>query len=197
MENGFWEWVAWGLGAYFVGGFPTGVVFTRNKFGIDVREMGSGNIGATNVTRTFGWTAGLAVFLVDYIKGLVPLLAIMKYFPDRPLLVPIVGTALVIGHCFSPYLRFRGGKGVATSVGCLSAVLPYAALIGGAVYVAALAIFRISAVGSLFGVVSVLTYIWLVPPPTTVLALVYGFSFIVLIRHHSNIRRLIWGKTSL
>jgi len=182
------------LGAYLLGGFPTGVVLTKRKYGLDVRDMGSGNIGATNVTRVFGWYAGLLVFVIDFLKGYLPLWAIQRFYsPENPWILTFAGLFLVLGHCFSPYLRFAGGKGVATSLGCLTFFMPYGALIGVAIYALALAITRISAVGSLSGMVAMWIYLFTVKAGASVTAFVILVSIIVIGRHHQNIRRLIKG----
>jgi len=178
--------------AYLVGSFPTGVVLTRRKYGLDVRDMGSGNIGATNVTRVFGWYAGALVFLIDFLKGWAPVAWIALRYPDAPWLRTAVGICLVLGHCFSAFLRLRGGKGVATSLGVLFAVLPWAAVAGGVAYVILLVATRISAVGSLGGMLAVLVFLAFHQPATAEGALILIISILVVSRHHSNIRRL-WG----
>jgi acyl phosphate:glycerol-3-phosphate acyltransferase len=178
------------LGAYLIGSYPTGVFLTRRKYGLDVRDMGSGNIGATNVTRVFGWYAGALTFLVDFMKGMVPLYFIKKYFPDKPWALAVVATFLVIGHCYSFYLGFRGGKGVATSLGCTVLIAPWCALASGISYVAFLVITKISAVGSLAGLLAAFIYILIERPPTHVVVLIMSCSLIVLWRHKENIRRL-------
>ena len=178
------------IAGYLVGGFPTGVVLTRRKYGIDVREMGSGNIGATNVTRVFGWYAGVLVLLIDFLKGFLPLWAIQHYWPDDPWLLTAAGTALVLGHCFSPFLKLRGGKGVATSLGCLAIAVPYLALAATATYAALLIATRISAVGSLGGIITAAIYLAIARPAEPAAALVASISFIVVVRHRSNIVRL-------
>lgn len=179
------------VGAYLVGGFPTGVVLSRRKFGIDVREMGSGNIGATNVTRNFGWWAGVLVFLVDFLKGFLPLLLLIRFLPAQPWLVTASGTALVLGHCFSPYLRLHGGKGVATSLGCLLAVAPLAALVAAICYLLCLVTTRISAIGSLVGMSGALLVIAIQHPPTPTVYLVGAIALIVFVRHRTNMKRLL------
>lgn len=185
------RYIVWGVLGYLMGSFPTGVVLTRNKYGLDVREMGSGNIGATNVTRVFGWYAGALVFLIDFLKGLFPLLFLRYWYPHDAWVLTITGTSLVLGHCFSAYLRLGGGKGVATSLGCLLAVVPWAAVLGGLVYVLLLVTVKISAVGSLGGILAVLIYLGIVPPPQPAVVLVLAISTIVILRHHTNIKRLI------
>lgn len=179
--------------AYLLGSFPTGVVLSRRKYGLDVREMGSGNIGATNITRTFGWYAGMLTLLIDGLKGFLPVFLVQRYFPQEPRLVPAVGIAVVTGHCFSAYLRFRGGKGVATSLGCLAAAAPRLAAVAAVTYGVVLLASRISAVGSLAGILAANLYLFFLRPPLAVVALTVGISIIVLIRHHSNIRRLFAG----
>jgi glycerol-3-phosphate acyltransferase PlsY len=171
--------------AYLAGGFPTGVVLSRSKYGIDVREMGSGNIGATNVTRNFGWWAGVLTFL--------PLLALRHWLPAEPWLVTGTGTALVLGHCFSPYLRLRGGKGVATSLGCLLAVQPMAAVLAAAVYLTCLILTRISAVGSLVGMLLATLFVIERRCPAPVLTMVLAIAGIVFLRHRTNMVRLWEG----
>jgi glycerol-3-phosphate acyltransferase PlsY len=156
--------------------------------------MGSGNIGATNVTRVFGWYAGLLVFVIDFLKGYLPLWALVKFYPvTSSWLLTASGLALVIGHCFSPYLKFKGGKGVATSLGCLAFLIPQGALVGLAVYLLALAITRISAVGSLSGILAMWIYLLAVKSEASQTTFVILVSLIVISRHHQNIRRLIKG----
>ncbi|NBX67375.1 MAG: glycerol-3-phosphate 1-O-acyltransferase [Proteobacteria bacterium] len=183
------------LACYLLGGFPTGVALTKRKYGLDVRDMGSGNIGATNVTRVFGWYAGLLVFVIDFFKGFGPLWLLNKYYPAMsPWCLSLSGLALVLGHCFSPYLRFKGGKGVATSLGCLAFFVPEGALIGMGVYAIALAVSKISAVGSLAGIVSLWLYMVFVSVPRPIGFFVVVVSIVVIFRHHQNIKRLIKGS---
>jgi acyl phosphate:glycerol-3-phosphate acyltransferase len=180
--------------AYLVGSFPTGVVLSRIKYGIDVREMGSGNIGATNITRTFGWYAGVLTLVIDCLKGFLPVFLVARFFPGDPRLVAAVGIAVVAGHCFSAYLKFRGGKGVATSLGCLAAAEPWLALSAALTYAIVLGVSRISAVGSLAGILAANGYLALKRPPREVVWLTAGISVLVVLRHHSNIKRLLSGS---
>ncbi len=177
---------------YLLGGFPTGVVLSKGKFHIDIREMGSGNIGATNVTRVFGWWAGLLTFVVDYLKGSVPLLCIQYYFPVEhyPWLMTLTGIALVLGHCFSIYLKFKGGKGVATSLGCLTVVSVWAAGLSFATYAILVWISKISALGSLGGLFVAISYLLLVRADSATMVFILALSSIVLFRHANNIKRL-------
>jgi len=178
---------------YVIGSFPTGVVLSRKKYGIDVREMGSGNIGATNITRTFGWYAGAVTLLVDCVKGWLPVWFVSHFHPEDPRLVASVGLAVVAGHCFSVFLKGRGGKGVATSLGVLLGACPLIALVAAVTYAVALAMTRISAVGSLAGLAAAGLSLIFFKPPREILMLVGGISGLVVVRHHSNIRRLLAG----
>lgn len=176
---------------YLVGSFPTGVFISKRKYGLDVREVGSGNIGATNITRVFGWYAGFLTFLIDFLKGAVPLWLMKLFFSEAPWVVTAAGVFLVLGHCYSLFLGFKGGKGVATSLGCLMVTLPVCALIYGLVYLVLLKLSRISAVGSLGGVVAALVYLILRWPGIAPGSLVLMLCIIVLIRHQENIQRLL------
>lgn len=180
------------LVGYLLGSFPTGVILTRRKFGIDVREMGSGNIGATNVTRVFGWYAGVLVFVVDFMKGAIPVWMVKDVYRETdPWMITAMGVGLVTGHCYSIFLRFRGGKGVATSFGCLAVLSPPLGAITGVIYLSLLAFTKISALGSLGGLLTVLIYLVVVRPDPPFIALALAIAFVVLLRHQSNISRLI------
>lgn len=179
------------LAGHLIGSFPTGVFITKRKYGIDVREMGSGNIGATNVTRVFGWYAGVLVFVIDFLKGWGPLYLYHRYVSEEPLGLAVLAGALVLGHCFSVFLKGKGGKGVATGFGCITFVAPWCALICGVVYFSLLLLTRISAVGSLGGVVAASLYLLVAQPPQSISILILGIVFIITVRHHQNIKRLI------
>jgi len=175
---------------YLVGSFPSGVVLSKYKFRIDVREMGSGNIGATNVTRVFGWGAGILTLATDFLKSFLPLYLLSDLYPGSPWLTTSTGISLVIGHCFSAFLGLKGGKGVATSLGCVAVVAPWLAVGATAVYIVLLAIYKISALGSLGGVAVAVGYLAVVQPSWSVATLVLALIGVVLFRHWSNIQRL-------
>jgi glycerol-3-phosphate acyltransferase PlsY len=153
--------------------------------------MGSGNIGATNVTRAFGWYAGVLVFVIDFMKGFLPLFILEKYFPEQPWLLTLTAATLVLGHCFSLFLKFRGGKGVATSFGCIALVAPWCALSVGLTYVVLLVATKISAVGSLGAILGALIYVAVIKPPAPTFYLILGIAVVVIVRHKDNISRLI------
>lgn len=178
--------------AYFVGSIPVGLIIAR-IFGLgDIRKIGSGNIGATNVLRTGNKAAAAATLLLDAAKGGVPVFLAANYGPDMTVLAA-AGT--VIGHIFPIWLLFKGGKGVATTLGVLLALSWPVGLIACALWVAAAALFRYSSLASLIAVCSSvgLAY-WLSKPQ---FAEIIGFlALLVALKHIGNIRRLMKGTES-
>jgi glycerol-3-phosphate acyltransferase PlsY len=177
--------------AYLCGSIPFGLLITRAAAGKDVRQVGSGNIGATNVARAAGRPAAIATLFLDALKGLAPVLIAARFGdPSHELLAPACAVAAVIGHCFPVWLRFRGGKGVATGLGVSLALAPWAALAGGVTWLTFYLLLRISSVGSLAGVAVSLA----VASVTGSRPALYGLaavSLIILLRHTGNIRRLL------
>ncbi len=172
---------------YFAGGIPFGVILANAK-GVDIREHGSGNIGATNVTRVLGAKLGAIVLVLDAAKGALP----TWYAIDRvgdPWIVCAVGAATIIGHCFSPFLEFRGGKGVATATGVFLVLAPSDVAIALVVFLVVLGWKRVPALGSLAGVATlcVLTFLrgesW-----TATLAL--GTLGLLVYTHRTNLAKL-------
>ncbi len=178
---------------YLVGSFPTGVVLSLRRYGIDVRDMGSGNIGATNITRCFGWKAGVSTFLIDFMKGYLAILVVLTLFPQPEWILSASAFAVVLGHCYSVFLGFRGGKGVATTLGVLIAIAPWAGLLMAALYVTCLALTGVSAVGSLLGMTAAMLYVGYGSVPASLRAATFGMAFIVFIRHRTNFRRWFQG----
>jgi glycerol-3-phosphate acyltransferase PlsY len=181
--------------AFLLGSFPTGVIVARAR-GIDLRKVGSGNIGATNVGRALGKRWGIFVLLVDALKGYAPTAVVRHFFPQVPPWgVTVVALAAVTGHLFSVFLKGRGGKGVSTSFGAALAIDPAAAAIAFAVYVLLYAAFKLSSVGSLGAVTAFPLAIWLLggrPPAFIAFGLIV--ATLVIARHHENIRRLLRGE---
>jgi glycerol-3-phosphate acyltransferase PlsY len=183
-------------GAYLLGSIPFGAVVARMK-GVDLRKVGSGNIGATNVARAMGKGWAVAVLLADAAKGFVPVwLGRHLQLPD--LVIAGAGLLAIVGHMFTLFLRGRGGKGVATSLGVSLALSPVMALAGFGVYAVIFAATRLSSLGSLLGVWTfALGFVASRRPgqsgwPYVVLAL--GGAALVTLRHHANIGRLLRGQ---
>ena len=184
--------------AYLVGGIPIGVLVSDSR-GVDIRKYGSGNIGASNVLRTLGVKVGLAVWLADVAKGLLPILW------SRPLLtsvtetgqvdlwVGLVALATVVGHCFSPYLKLAGGRGVATSLGALLAIDWRVGGLVLAVWIVAVAVSRYISLGSILAAVSAPLLFTLYADSPYYLALGIILAILIIERHRPNIGRLMTG----
>jgi glycerol-3-phosphate acyltransferase PlsY len=181
------------LAALLVGSVPTGLLIARAR-GVDLRKIGSGNIGATNVGRALGRTWAIIVLLVDAAKGYAPVLIAKRCVPSAWLWAA-VGLATVCGHSFSLFLRGRGGKGVATSLGAAIALAPLPALAAFGVYVLLYALFRISSVGSLAGVAAFPILVTLIGPrEPAIVAFGAAAAALVIVRHKENIKRLARGE---
>ncbi len=176
------------VGAAF-GSIPFGYIAGRLKR-IDIRRHGSGNIGFTNVQRTMGWAWAVPVLLLDVAKGLVPT-ALARGFGLVP---PLVGIGAVLGHVFSPWLGFKGGKGVATTIGVAALLCPRSLLVGLGVYLVALAATGFISVSSLAFAVSLPILTALIYRGGVFLQVfAVGVALIIIARHVSNIRRLAAG----
>ena len=183
---------------YLLGSIPFGVVITRAAGAGDVRRIGSGNIGATNVLRTGRKDLALATLLLDAGKGAVALL-LARHLLDSETAGAIAGGAAFLGHLFPVWLGFKGGKGVATFFGLLIAACWPLGLMAGAVWIATAFLFRISSLGALVASVAA-PLIALVPWPAAglpaaqpVLVLAIVTAILIWIRHHENIDRLLKG----
>jgi acyl phosphate:glycerol-3-phosphate acyltransferase len=180
----------WTIGAYLCGSIPFGLLIAKAATGSDIRAIGSGNIGATNVARAAGRPAAIATLVLDAIKGLVPVLIAARMAGAPAMLASGCAIAAVLGHCFPLWLRFRGGKGVATGLGVSLALAPAAAAAGAATWLILYKVFRISSIGSLAGVGVALAVATLTADGDAVYGLL-GVALIIVLRHRGNIRRLL------
>ena len=181
--------------AYLVGATPTSYWVGRAVHKIDLRKHGSGNLGATNTFRVLGWRAALPVILVDVAKGWIP----AAYFPlwdgADPLGWSLVyGAGAILGHVFSVYVGFRGGKGVATSAGVFMALAPWAVLIAGVLWGVVVLLTRIVSLGSLLAALVLPVAVYATNEPRVELWLSIGLALFVIYAHRSNIRRLVRGE---
>lgn len=182
--------------AYLLGAIPTGYLFARYIKGIDIRSVGSGNIGATNVLRTFGWKPGLAVLFVDMAKGALAAGPLASWLcPGALGWEPAAGAlAAVLGHDYTVFLRMRGGKGVATSCGALLVLAPQATLATMAVFTAVVAATRMVSAGSLAGALGLPLFLWLFAEhEAPILGLSLLLSAFIWLKHIPNIQRMIAG----
>ena len=180
------------LGAYFFGAIPIGVLVCR-AHGVDLFNFGSGNIGATNVYRAVGGKWAAIVFLGDVLKGLGPTLVARALFPGNEVLWMAGGAAATAGHCFSPFLRFRGGKGVACLLGMVFGVSLFITACTLAVFTVVFLITRYVSLGSLLGVptASVVSFSTHQKPAVSIMFTAVAILTIVL--HRKNIKRLMDG----
>jgi acyl phosphate:glycerol-3-phosphate acyltransferase len=185
--------------AFLIGSIPFGYIVGRLFYRTDIRTAGSGNIGAMNALRTLGKTGAIAVLLLDALKGFVPALAALAYFRGAQLAefaqtgAAIASAGAVLGHCFSPWLRLRGGKGVATSFGAIFALSWPAGLVAASGWLAGAAFTRYSSVGSLIGSVLAPFALWFFTRslPETL----YGAfaALLIFFTHRQNLGRLRAG----
>lgn len=180
------------LATYLLAALPFGYLLGRAG-GIDVRQVGSGNIGATNVLRARGAWAGGATLLLDGAKGAAGILAARAWFPEHPWLPIAAAVVAVTGHCYPVYLGFRGGKGVATAAGASLALVPLAALLSLAAFAAVVLWSRRVSLASLAGALTFPLFAWTLGRPD---ASVGGMAVGLLIvwRHRENIVRLARGS---
>ena len=189
----------WFVGAYFVGAIPFGFLIGKMR-GVDVRTVGSKNIGATNVFRTVGKKWGLLAFFCDVMKGFLPTLA-ARHFAAEPSWLPLaVGIATVVGHMLTPYMKFKGGKGVATAFGALIALIPATVGIAFAIFAVTFACSNYISLGSCVAATSLAVMIW-IPfldhagskdlPLCILVTLIAAF---IVWKHRSNIGRLVRGE---
>jgi glycerol-3-phosphate acyltransferase PlsY len=196
-----WPAAAWALlpASYFLGSIPFGYVLARSVKGIDVRSVGSGNIGATNTARAMGRRWGTLVGVLDAVKGFVPAALLSRFVftsPDERIpLALLAGLAAVLGHCFPIWLRFKGGKGVATACGVILGVDPVVFCAGGLVWLLTLATTRFVGLSSLLMTAAFPIAAWWIHPDTPLFPVVAALIFLlILVRHRANLNRMIEGK---
>ena len=186
---------------YFAGAIPTAYIFGRILKGIDIRKHGSGNIGATNAFRVLGKGPGAVVLAIDVLKGLVPLVVLANIFGfENPLILVFLGLVAVAGHNWTVFLNFKGGKGIATSLGVLIALaiqvptVQPVLLVTVGVWVVVFLLSGYVSAASILAVVAlpITMVIWSVPLPIIIMGII--LCIFIVFRHRPNIQRLIEGK---
>ncbi len=194
------------LFAYLLGSIPFGYLIVRWQKGVDVRSTGSGSTGATNVMRNLGIIGFVATFILDVGKGTFAVLLVSRLTSSDTSWIPLSGdsrwiaaasVAAILGHCFPVWLKFRGGKGVATGVGVFIALAPVQVVLVLAIFAIVVGIWRYISLGSIVGTAAfpLLVYFMKHPPLPIVLGAAGG-ALIIITMHHANIRRLISGTES-
>ena len=181
--------------SYLLGSIPFGYLLVRGLRGKDVRQTGSGNIGATNVSRTSP-TLGFVTLLLDGLKGAGAVLLAAHLFPGNTKLEAIAALFASLGHVFPWWLKFRGGKGVATGTGAFLVLVPKAALVAMAVFAAIFLLFRYVSLASMAMFVALPLAAWFFGFVPSVLIIVVVASALVVAKHHENIQRLLKGCES-
>lgn len=182
-------------GAFLLGSIPFGLVIGRLFYGTDIRKSGSGNIGAMNALRTLGKGGAAAVLLLDAAKGVVPAVLVMQLLHDTHLAAVVAGCA-VLGHCFSPWLRFHGGKGVATAFGAIFALSWPAGVACIAAWLVGAFATTYSSVGSMLGNLAAPFALWYFTRDLWLTGFGAFAAVFILYTHRENIGRIVQGRES-
>jgi glycerol-3-phosphate acyltransferase PlsY len=184
--------------AYLLGSIPFGLILAKLFGGTDVRKEGSGNIGATNVLRVAGPLAGILTLLLDAAKGAAAVLLAGRYSNDSAMWMMIAGLAALVGHCFPIWLKFKGGKGVATAAGVYLALCPLAFLAGLILFILVVGFWRYVSLGSISAALAMpllMYFLWAPhhasPPVITFGAL--AVAMLIVYKHDANLQRLVKG----
>ncbi len=181
--------------SYLAGAVPSGYLISKRLKGVDIRELGSGNPGAANVYRMVGTAAGTATLAADALKGFLPVLMARRLrAPEDPILMAACGALAIVGHVWTVFLGFRGGKGVATSAGVFAALLPVPMVPTVLVFVAGTALSGHISVGSMLGALVLPLTAFLYGSPAPLSALALAACLLILIRHIPNLKLLL-GRT--
>jgi glycerol-3-phosphate acyltransferase PlsY len=201
LHGGGWLYLL-PVAAYFYGSVPFGFLAAKLIRGVDIRESGSGNIGATNAARVLGFKFFPPIFLLDVSKGLAPTLAAVLLAPKTPFSPPALavatGLAAILGHVFPVYLGFKGGKAVATSTGVFAVLAPWALAVCAGVWAVVFGLFRYVSLASMAAAVALPVAVWtlhgdpLAGGRYLAVVSVLGAAFVVYL-HRGNIRRLLNG----
>ena len=177
--------------SYLIGSVPTGYLLGKLR-GVDVRTIGSGNVGATNVARAVGKSQGIITLIADAAKGYLPVFMALQ-LGQGSLTVGLTAIAAFLGHLYPLFLNFQGGKGVATGFGALLALAPMATMVLVVVFVLTVVATRIVSLGSLATAVAAPLSLWLFHQPPVIVAMGCFLGAMVIIRHRANIQRLLAG----
>ncbi|TGN20050.1 glycerol-3-phosphate 1-O-acyltransferase PlsY [Leptospira idonii] len=194
------------LASYLFGGIPVGYILAKKIKGIDLREHGSKNIGATNVGRVIGWKYGIIALFLDALKGAIPV-ALAGYVAstqDSFSLITIqilLGSIAILGHTFTPFLHFKGGKGVATALGVYLSLVPMVTLCAVVIFFLVYKLSGFVSLGSILGTLSMPVWYWSMSKylpeaeysPLVFLVLICTF-FLITFSHRENIKRMLIGK---
>ena len=186
------------IGAYLLASIPFGLLISRNAARLDITRAGSGNIGATNVAREVGLKWGIITLVVDTLKGFIPVALAHSLLGCSAeileFLKGIVGLSALLGHQFSIYNRFRGGKGIATCLGVFLAISPLSCLFSGIIFLILVSLWRYISLGSLVAALTMPIWLYLLGHSTPLTVISVIISLLITLLHRENIRRLIQGN---
>lgn len=190
--------MVWGIigviASYALGSIPTGLWLGQRLRGIDIREHGSKNIGATNTMRVLGKPLGAAALTGDVLKGLFPVVFFARLHPESAHLPLLCGVAAILGHSFSLFLKFKGGKGVATSAGVFLGLVTWPTLLAIAIFAAVVAATRYVSLGSILASISLAISVWFVETSNVVRIVVLLVALLIIIKHRANVQRILKGE---
>lgn len=183
------------IGSYLIGSFPTAYLMGELLKGIDIREHGSKNMGATNVVRVVGKIPGIITLIIDIIKGLAVILLVKNFagLPNLEIVQILAGLAVIAGHNWTVFLGFKGGKGVATSTGVFLGLVPRALGVAALIFVLIFLLSRKVSLSSLVSVFLLPFIVYFFQAPPEILAFSSLVSAVIIIRHIPNIKRLLQG----
>ena len=179
--------------SYLLGSIPSGYLIYRLSEKDDIRKYGSHSTGATNILRLKGWKYALPVVLIDLIKGMLPVIAATSFFSDTTFTL-ICGCLAVFGHCFPVYIKFRGGKGVVTTIGVYAIIMFKPLLFSLATFLIIIFLTRYVSLGSILSVLSFPFYALLYNGESRIVYFGIAVSLIVFVKHLGNVKRLIYGN---
>jgi glycerol-3-phosphate acyltransferase PlsY len=177
---------------YLIGSIPFGYIAGRLFKGIDIRSVGSGNIGATNVGRILGIRGFISVFLLDLLKGFIPVIIIKNYYP-RDIFLLLVALFIIIGHMYTIFLKFKGGKGVATTIGVFLALEPAGTFVALIVFLLTALVSKFVSLSSILAAISLAIYIWFVSNWLSLQIIATIVVIFIIYKHKENIKRIING----
>lgn len=178
---------------YIIGSIPTAYIIGKLFGKCDIRQVGSGNVGATNVFRVIGHVPGIIVLIIDILKGVIAVL-LARFLLHQQLIEIIAGILSIAGHTWTIFLKFKGGKGVATSLGVFTALAPIPVIIVLPIFVLIVALTKYVSLGSIIGAILLPFLIWQIEANIVLTLLATVVSVFILIKHIPNIKRLIAGN---
>lgn len=179
---------------YFIGSIPFGYVIVKLISHIDIRTVGSGNIGATNAGRVLGKWGFITVFILDFLKGFIPVLLVRMYYGEKSYVLLLVALAIILGHMYTIFLKFKGGKGVATGLGIFTAISPLATLIGIIIFAIVALLSKMVSLSSILASIGIAIYLWISNSWIDLNITVTIIVIFIVYKHKENIKRICQGK---